>query len=172
MVEKWPNKKPNKKRWYSNSFFAGSLDDNQLYLLVLGVFPLCLYHCCTPSRHTGYQILHHLLWYLIPFLFNPIPKLMYFSRWFFIVIKLSLEVIPNIFNGIEVWGLCWPYKYPKIIVLKPPFGQFWGVLRVIALLEVDIFYLVIIILQGFEELIPKDLCVKVSLHPTINPGSI
>ena len=38
-------------------------------------------------------------------------------------------------------------------------------LGVIVLLEIDIFYLVIIILQGFEKLIHKDLCVKVSIHP-------
>jgi len=64
----------------------------------------------------------------------------------------------------EVWVLQFSSTITILYSSSIGSSQFMT-LGVIVLLEIDIFYLVIIILQGFEKLIHKDLCVKVSIHP-------
>jgi hypothetical protein len=44
---------------------------------------------------------------------------MHTSRFKFIFIELSLEVVPEVFNGIEVWGLGRPIQEFNIVVLTP-----------------------------------------------------
>src|SRR5258706_1737618 len=76
--------------------------DGTVFLLVLGLGPFGLYHSLCPSGHALNQISTHLLWYFFPFHLHPVPKLMYTSRRDLICIELLLEVLPQVFNRVEV----------------------------------------------------------------------
>src|ERR1700731_1278101 len=75
---------------------------------VLSMAPFGLQHSFNPSRHALNQVLTHCSVNLVPLFLHPLPQLQYSSSCFFILSKPPLEVIPQMFNRIEVWGLCWP----------------------------------------------------------------
>ena len=136
-----------------NSFVASYLDSTNCQLLILGMSTLGLNHCCTSSRHTLNQILHHFLWNSIPFLFYPLPQLIQPLGWNIILIKPLFEMIPEMFNGIKVWRLSRPVKNLKSIVFEPGLGQFGGVLGVVVLLEYNIAFLQVKSFQGLKQFI-------------------
>jgi hypothetical protein len=76
--------------------------DESVFLLVLGLAPFGLYHCLYPSGHALNQVSTNLLWYTLPFHLHSPPQLKYTSRRDFICIELLLEVLPEMFNRVEV----------------------------------------------------------------------
>jgi len=82
--------------------------------LALGIWQE--HHNCVLTL-TKFMVINTLL---IPFLAQ---SSCYPPRWFFIVIKLFLEMIPKAFNGIKIRRLCQAYKNSEIIVLEPLLGQ-------------------------------------------------
>ena len=90
-------------------FFCSHPVGRNYYILVLGMTTLCFDHCCNPPRHTFNQILTHLWLYFLPFHLHPLPQLQYPCRCPLILSQLPLEVIPQVFNGIEVRRLCRPW---------------------------------------------------------------
>ena len=76
--------------------------DESVFLLVLGLASFGLYHCLYPSGHALNQISTHLHWYFVPFHLNPLPKLMNTSSRDLICIELPLEVVPQMFNRVQV----------------------------------------------------------------------
>src|SRR5215471_17420893 len=81
-------------------------------------------------------------------------------------------MIPQVFNGIEVWRLCWPQEDIKIMVFKPSLGLLAGVLGVIVLLEDDITCRFPIIAKAGLKVLLQNLDVKVPIHPPINLAGI
>jgi hypothetical protein len=79
---------------------------------------------------------------------------------------------PQVFNGIEVWRLCWPQEDIEIMVLKPSLGLLAGVLGVIVLLEDDITCRYPIMAEAGLKVLLQNLGVKVPIHLPINPASI
>ena len=39
--------------------------------------------------------------------------------WWLVTIHLPLDHIPEVFNGIQVWRLGWPWQGPDVVVLHP-----------------------------------------------------
>src|SRR5215471_10001124 len=133
---------------------------------------LCLYHCCNSPRHTFNQILTHLWLYLLPFHLHPLPQLQYPYRCPLILPQLPLQVIPQVFNGIEVRGLCRPWYNLESMVFKPSGGLLGLVFGVIVLLEGDGGGIFSIEGKTFLEFILQDLGVKLPIHPPINLACI
>ena len=67
----------------------------------------CPYNCLNSPWHTFYEVLTCFWWNVIPLLTNPVPQFMHPFRWSFILIKLVFEVLPKVFNWIEVRRLGW-----------------------------------------------------------------
>ena len=61
---------------------------------------------------------------------------MHTMRRLFILLKLLLEVFPEMFNRVEIRGLGWPPKDIKVVVLKPLVSPLGVVFGVIVLLKV------------------------------------
>jgi hypothetical protein len=125
-------------------------------------------HCLNPSRHTLNQPLTYICINLVPFLLHPLPQLLYPTWCPLILPQLPLQMIPQVFNGIEVWRLCWPREDPETIVLKPTLGLLAGVLGVIVLLEDDITCGFAKVSDAFLKVLLQDLEVEVPIHPPIN----
>ena len=71
---------------------------------------------------------------------------MHTMRRCFILPKFLLEVLPEMFNMVEIRGLGWPPKDIKVVVLKPlvsPLGVVFGVIVPISLLPCLRFFLTI-----------------------------
>src|SRR6267154_1353079 len=98
--------------------------------LVLGMTSICLDNCLYAPGHTFYKTLAYFWWNSIPLINQSIPQFMCS-----LLEKLSFEIVPEVFNGIEVWRLCWPYQNFNIIVFKPLFGLPRGVLGVVVLFK-------------------------------------
>src|SRR5215471_19563547 len=81
-------------------------------------------------------------------------------------------MIPQVFNGIEVWRLCWPQEDTEIMVSKPSLGLFAGVLGVIVLLEDDITCRFPIIVKAGLKVLLQNLKIKVPIHLPINLAGI
>src|SRR3979490_1389751 len=101
--------------WRYSQFILGTHWDNYLtryqkyrHNSVLCIAPLCLYNCFPPSRHTFNQLLTHLWLYSIPHLCHSLPNLPNSCCWCFILAQLQFDMMPGVFNGIKVWGLCCP----------------------------------------------------------------
>ena len=88
------------------------------------------------------------------------------------ICRSSFELTPEMFNGIEVRRLCWPNHSSKILLSQLLFNLFASILGVIVLLKDDVSRIYTIMLQSIEQLILQNLKVMVSIHPTINLGSI
>src|SRR5215212_4717342 len=81
-------------------------------------------------------------------------------------------MIPQLFNGIDVWRLCWPQKDIETMVFKPGLGLLAGVLEVIILLEDNITYRYPIIAKAGLKILLQNLGVKIPIHYPINHASI
>ena len=66
-------------------------------------------NCLDPSRHTFYEVLAYLWWNFIPLLYQSIPQFMNSMGRSIIFAKLAFKMVPEMFNGVEVWRLCWPW---------------------------------------------------------------
>ena len=76
--------------------------------LVLGIASLSLQYSFHPSKHTFYQVLNHLLWYLIPFHLTALPKLLQTIRGYFILCQPLFQVPLQMFYRVNVRRLCKP----------------------------------------------------------------
>src|SRR6266487_1973160 len=79
-------------------------------------------------------------------------------------------MIPQVFNGVEVWRLCWPQEDIEIMVLKPSLGLLAGVFGV--MLEDDITCRLPIIAEAGLKIFLQNLDVKVPIHSPINLAGI
>src|SRR6266550_5196161 len=86
--------------WYQKKAKSG--------ILVLGTASLCLNYCLHPPWHTLNQFLTHLWVNLVPHLLHPLPQVQYPSWRGFLPTKPLFKLLPEVFNWIEVWRLCWP----------------------------------------------------------------
>src|SRR6266852_494483 len=125
-------------RYHWKGFVADDSDQQNSLDSVFCMPTLCHQHCLNPSWHTLNQPLTHICINLVPFLLHPLPQLLHPTWYLFIPPQLHLQMIPQVFNGIEVWRLCWPRENLETIVLKPTLGLLAGVLGVIVLLEDNI----------------------------------
>jgi hypothetical protein len=71
---------------------------------------------------------------------------MHSCGWCVILLKFGLEVMPEMFNGIEVRGLGRPLQRNDVVIRKPLVSLFGGVFWVIVLLEVPLILVKIILL--------------------------
>jgi hypothetical protein len=122
------------KRLLSRVFLLTTLTHKTTYVYsILGIATLSLQHSCKPPRHTPNQILTHLCINLVPLLLHPLPQLQY-PFWFNLILpQPPLDMIPQVFNGVEIWRLCWPWEDIEIIILKPTLGLLAGMFGVIIL---------------------------------------
>ena len=132
--------------------------------------PPLLYHCSYPPRHTLHQIPANISRNLVPFLLCPLPKLQNPLRWCFIICKPSLEVMPKMFNGIEVRRLCRPLHDSHLMLFKPVLGFLAGVLGVIVLLKNDVLRIFTKPVNAFEQIILQNVHIELTIHPPINPA--
>ena len=140
--------------------------------LVLGIPSFSLNYSLYPSRHTLYQVLAYFLWYLLPFHLATLPKLLYTTRWCFILSQSPFQIPPEMLYRINVWRLCWPLHHSIAMVIEPSLGKFAGMLGVIVLLENDIIWSFIIKLQRLLQFILQDGAVKLCIHLSFNPSGI
>src|SRR5215471_15044982 len=79
---------------------------------------------------------------------------------------------PQVFNGVEVWRLCWSQEDIEIMVSKPSLGLLAGVLGVIVLLKDDITCRFPIIIKAGLKVLFQNLEIKIPIHPPINLAGI
>src|SRR6266568_4456651 len=77
--------------------------------------------------------------------------------------QLLLEVMPEVFNGIEVSRLRRPHHNLHTTVSKPIHGQLALVFRVIILLEDNIPWLLLVILEGFLQFIFQNAYIELGI---------
>ena len=65
--------------------------------------------------------------HVIPLLGHSLPKLMYSFRWNLIFLKFAFDIVPEMFDRIEVRGLSRPVNNNNVVIQKPSCGQFGGV---------------------------------------------
>src|SRR5258705_8948292 len=87
--------------------------------------------------------------------------------WCVMLLEFSLEMLPEVFNGIEVRGLGRPLQRDDVIVRKPLICLFGGVLWDIVLLEVP---LILSHLQTFKALLHslQNLTMLLTIHDPLN----
>jgi hypothetical protein len=124
-----------------------------------------------PPRHALNQILTHTCWNSIPYFLDPLSKLLDPLGWMLKLSKLGLDMNPEMFNRIDVRGLCRPAHDSVSMILEPLFGKFGGVLGVIVLLENNVLGSLVVIMQGLLELILQNGCVELGIHLALNPCS-
>ena len=90
--------------------------------LVLGIPTFSLNYNLYPSRHTLYQILAYFLWYLLPFHLAMLSKLLYTTRWCFI---LPFQIPSEMLYRINVWRLCLPLHHNIVMVIEPSWQVCW-----------------------------------------------
>ena len=72
----------------------------------------------------------------------------------------SLEVPPEVLDGVEIRGLCWPVQDLDLVVLEPFLSQFGPVLGVAILLKNKIFPPNPIPLCSLEDMILQNISVE------------
>src|SRR5258707_11379663 len=96
--------------------------------------------------------------------------------WNFIFLKFALDIIPEVFNGVQIRRLSWPPEYLNIIIFKPLFGPFGGVFGVIVLLKVSLSILHLQLFKAFQHSMVQNLtvllCIHLSLHLYQHSNSI
>ncbi len=153
---------------HCNSFVTCISRNENGLILILGISSFCLQHYLNPPRLTLYQISTHRLINLLLLSFYLFPTLPHTSKWFLMLCKPSSELRPEIFNGIEVWRLCWPLHDRYLMALEPCLGLFAGVFGVIILLEYDLFKGFTPMLQTLLKFILQNLNIKVCIHLSLN----
>src|SRR5260370_8055884 len=109
--------------------------EKKILILIFGIATFCVKHCLNSPRHAFNQILTNRWFYLLPLLLKSIPQLMNTTGRFFILPKPFLDMIPQMFNWVEVWGLRGPPHDCKSMVFKPVFSLFPGMFWAIVLFE-------------------------------------
>ena len=84
--------------------------------------------------------------------------------WCFIFLKLEFEMMPEVFNGIQIWRLGRPFKYLNVVVLKPLLCLVGGVFGVIVLLKDPLILWYVQLFKAFHHSIIQNLIVLVSIH--------
>ena len=95
-------------------------------------------NCFNPWRHTSDQVLANLLRYFLPNLWCTLPILCCTSCVVRIFTQLPFQVLPEVFNGVEIWGLCRPKEVSPILLCEAlggqiSLGKLGGVLWIIVL---------------------------------------
>src|SRR5258705_3216363 len=88
--------------------------------------------------------------------------------WCVMLLEFGLEMLPEVFNGIEVRGLGRPLQGDDVIVRKPLICLFGGVLWVIVLLKVP---LILSHLQTFKALLHsllQNLTILLTIHDPLS----
>jgi hypothetical protein len=75
-------------------------------------------HCSAPPRHRLNQISHIVSWYCSPFLLQHLAELIEGLRWRLSLAHTFIQLIPKVFNGIQVRRFGRPWKYIDVILLK------------------------------------------------------
>ena len=83
-----------------NSFVHGTSQNTNLPILVLGMAPFGLKHCCNPSRHTFNQFLTVFYLYILLFLLNSVPKFCDSLGRMNLPCKLHFEILLKMFNRV------------------------------------------------------------------------
>ena len=84
--------------------------------------------------------------------------------------KLLLDMIPEMFYWVEVWGLGRPFHDCDSMVFEPGFGLLAGMLWVIVLLENDVGWGFVVVGEGSLEIIfPSILQVIPTPSQVIHP---
>ena len=76
--------------------------------------PTSINNCLHPRWHTIYKPIYDCLIYRIPFFFHHIPELILRVRSLNLgkpPLKPLLENVPNIFNRVKVWRVCWKRQF-------------------------------------------------------------
>ena len=58
--------------------------------------------------HTFYYVLTYFWCNSIPLINQSIPQFVCPSGWIIVLAKLLFKMFSEVFNEVEVWGLCWP----------------------------------------------------------------
>src|SRR5271168_1164128 len=88
--------------------------------------------------------------------------------WYLVFLKFTLDMVPEVFNGIEMWGLSRPVNHNNVVILKPTCGQPGGVFWIIVLLKIPLPLFHIQLLKAlhysFLQYFTILLCIHLSLH--------
>jgi len=92
-----------------------------------------------------------------------------------ILAELLFQVLPEVFNGVEIWGLCRPKEVSPILLCEAlggqiSLGKLGGVLWIIVLLENIRVLVDTIVLHSLHEFILQDLNIQLCIQTTINFG--
>jgi hypothetical protein len=88
--------------------------------------------------------------------------------WYFIFLKFALDIVPEMFDGIEVRGLSRPVNNNDVVVRKPGCGQPGGVFWVIVLLKISLTLLYIQLLKAFHQSILQNFTILLCIHLPLN----
>src|SRR5215468_3469368 len=103
-------------------------------MLKIRIATLCLANDFKPPRHRSDQPKAYAFINGVPNVLNLLPKLVKPLSWWE-VFELALDVIPQMFDRIQVWRLCGPRHSVDSIGLEPFLDPGGGVTRGIVLLE-------------------------------------
>src|SRR4051812_34880123 len=81
-------------------------------------------------------------------------------------------MVSQVFNGIEVWRLCWPWENCDMMVFKPSLSQCRAVLGVTILLENDVVGSFAVKIEAGLKVVIQNPGVELCIHPPINPDCI
>ena len=88
--------------------------------------------------------------------------------WYLIFLKFALDIIPEGFNGIEVWRLSRPVNYNDIIIWKPSWGQPGGAFWVIVLLKISLPLFNIQLFKALHHSLIQNFTILVCIHLSLN----
>ena len=86
-------------------YLSMSLEGYFIAQLVFGITAFSLQCCLDATRHRLVQLVNVVYRDLIPLLLDNLPEITNASRSLFSLSDLDLEIMPNVLNQVQVWGL-------------------------------------------------------------------
>src|SRR5699024_5477583 len=108
----------------------------------------------------------------VPLSLDSLLELVDTLRLCFVTVEPSLQVVPQVFDWIEVRSLCRPLQDLNPVILEPPTCLGEGMFGIVVLLEDDLPPLKAVVVKSHKRLVVQDAAVKVGIHPSVYPTRV
>lgn len=95
--------------------------------LVIDRISIIINNLLTTARHWSNQLLNDIFGKICPNFINFIYQGLFI--WKHLGTNTTFYFFPEIFNGVKVWGLCWPLQNSNVIFPKPLLNNCWKIKR-------------------------------------------
>ena len=129
---------------------------------------LCSQLCCNLPRRALDQVDAHFLRNIAPLDLHTPPQLMHTGACYVVCCEPSLEMLPQMFDRVEVWRLRWPSQHLDPVVFEPFARDQRGMLGVVILLEINFAHVQPVISERLEKLAAEDRYVQLRIHTAVD----